>query len=561
MDDWQWRAWVGHPSGGRLGAAFLITENRLLTCAHTVRGLDEARVGFPGLLEDLPATVVRCGDWEREGDPGDVAVLELSRPVPYEPARLADPGGLHEHTVTARTFAVCGFPRRSDQNERHATVTTSPHRGMRREWWELKTGPGDWLEEGYSGSAVYDADTGEVIGMVTNAELRYGDRADLGWMLPLPHIRTYWEELDDLLPLRWLTPDARRELRELLRGVRFTDPLAADLERITGRRAFGGFRSAWGSVRYVAEGWAEERLVRYVAALGPHLPDPARGRLTTWSARHLRGTAPAPAAAPAARPEPASVIVRLERVTFGNAFDVTVHTWVDGAAGASLPTERVPERGVRAAVEAGVAALAPALFDRDWMIEFAVPEGWLGKPFEQWYLDPRKRIPMRRCPVVVRDVDRLRPDSIRRGLAHHRWRLLTERGRSDPRPIACDAPRKAREFEEWLEANVDFCVLVYGSRPVKGWLTAALNNGIPVMLWTRTPCDAPSHEDCRGHRVLDELTAAICDEHPIDLPRVALALRKAALIAPKDEPHCGRDLTLLWDDPSRLPDPPLAMEV
>ncbi|XRQ11849.1 trypsin-like peptidase domain-containing protein [Actinomadura welshii] len=554
MDDWQWRAWVGHPAGGRLGAAFLVTESRLLTCAHTVHGLDEVRVGFPGLLEDLPAAVVRCSEWRRPGDTGDVALLELHEAVPLSPARLAAPEEVHARTPESE-FGVWGFPRRSDGGERHATVSTSPRWGREQEWWELRTKGSDALEEGYSGSAVYDAGTGEVIGMVTNAELR-GDRADLGWMLPVGGIRRYWEPLDDLLPLRWLTAEARRELRRTLDGVRFTDPLAADLERVVGRPAVGGFRSAWGSVRFVAEGWPRERLVRYLTAVGRHLPGPRQRRLTAWSARHLPGAAPA-----AAHHGPASVIVRLERATFDNAFDVTVHTWIDGAEGPSRGTERVGERRVRAAVEAGVAELAPALFGRDWMIEFAVPESWLGKPFEQWYLDPRNRIQMRRYPVVVRDVERLRPDSFRRDQAHHRWRLLTERGRSDPRPIACDAPRRGSDFQDWLEAHVDFCVLVYGSRPVKNWLTAALNNGIPVMLWTRTPCDSSSHGDCRGHRVLDELTAAVHDRHPDELPRVALALRKEALLAPKDKPHCGRDLTLLWDDPSRLPDPPLAMEV
>jgi hypothetical protein len=553
VDDWQWRAWVGHPAGGRLGAAFLVTDTRLLTCAHTVHGMDEALVGFPGLLEDLPATVVHRGDWQRAGDTGDVAVLELDEAVPLPPARLAAPEDVRVRAAEGE-FGVWGFPRRLDGGERHATVTTSPRWGREQEWWELRTKGSDALEEGYSGSPVYDTATGEVIGMVTNAELR-GDRADLGWMLPMGSIRRHWEALDDLLPLRWLTAEARRELRELLDGVRFTDPLAADLERVVGRRALGGFRSAWGSVRYVAEGWPEEKLVRYLAAVAGHLPEPRR--FTAWSVRHLPGAAPAGAA----RSGPASVIVRLERVTFDNAFDVTVHTWIDGAEGPSRRTERVAERQVRPTVEAGVAGLAPALFGREWMIEFAVPESWLGKPFEQWYLDPRNKIQMRKYPVVVRDVERLRPDSIRRDQAHHRWRLLAERGRSDPRPIACDAPRKGSDFQDWLEAHVDFCVLVYGSRPVKNWLTAALNNGIPVMLWTRTPCDAPSHRDCRGHRVLDELTAAVGDKHPDELPQVALALRKAALLVPKDEPHCGRDLTLLWDDPSRLPDPPLAMEV
>ncbi|TMQ92385.1 trypsin-like peptidase domain-containing protein [Actinomadura soli] len=559
MDDWQWRAWVGHPAGGKLGAAFLVTATRLLTCAHTVHERDEAHVGFPGLREGLPARVVWRGGWRREGDTGDVAVLELDEPVPYAPARLAAPDDLHERTAAGRTFGVCGFPRRHDQNERHAAVTTSPYRGMRQEWWELKTGAGEWLEEGFSGSAVYDTSTGEVIGMVTNAELRHGDRAELGWMLPVTSLRAHWEELDDLLPLRWTTPGARRELRELLDGVRFTEPLGADLERAVGRPPLGEFRSAWASVRHVAEGFAEDRLARYVAALGRHLPEARRQRLSGWSARHLPGAAAGAGAPP--RPEPASVIVRLERVTFDNAFDVTVHTWIDGAEGPSSPTVRVPERRVRAAVEAGVSALAPALFGHAWMIEFAVPESWLGKPFEQWYVDPRNKIPMRRYPVVVRDVERLRPDSIRRDQAHHRWKLLNARGRSDPHPIPCDEPRKGSDFQDWLEAHVDFCVLVYGSRPVKSRLTAALNNGIPVMLWTRTPCDAPSHGDCRGHRVLDELTAAVGDKHPGDLPQVALALRKEALVAPKDKPHCGRDLTLLWDDPSRLPDPPLAMEV
>ncbi len=90
MDDWQWRAWVGHPSGGKLGAAFLVTETRLLTCAHTVHGLDEARVGFPGLLEDLPVKVVRRGGWQRLGDLGDVAVLELAAPIQVPPRNSPD---------------------------------------------------------------------------------------------------------------------------------------------------------------------------------------------------------------------------------------------------------------------------------------------------------------------------------------------------------------------------------------------------------------------------------------------------------------------------------------
>ncbi|MUN39832.1 VMAP-C domain-containing protein [Actinomadura litoris] len=552
MDGLEWRGWVGRPEGGRLGAAFLISPTRLLTCAHSVRGLAEARVGFSGAAgAGERAKVIACGDWNAPGDLGDVAVLELEAPVQRRPARLAAPDDLRG--ASRREFGVWGFPARPDGGERHATVTTRAQRSMRDEWWELKPGPGDWLERGYSGSAVYDLDTHEVIGMVTNAEIRDG-RAALGWMLPVTRIRHYFEELDDLLPLTWLTPEARRDLRGLLEGVRFTDPLAADLARVVGRPPLEGFRSAWGAVRHVAEGWSAEHLARYLAALGPRLPEDRGRRLASWSGRHLGAAPPRPG------DEPASVIVRLERLTHGDAFDLTLHTWADGREGPSLPTERVTKDRVRGAVEKGVADLAPTLFGRDWMIEFAVPETWLGRPFEEWYVDRDHGIQMRKYPVVVRDVERLRPRSFRLDQAHRRWRLLTERGRSEPRPIHCDAPRKGRAFQDLLEANTDYCVLVYGSRPVKSWLTAALNNGVPVMLWTRTPCDAATHEDCRGHRVLDELTAAVEHAHPGDLPRLALTLRKKALTAPRDSPHCGRDLTLLWDDPSRFPDPPLAME-
>ncbi|MFD0683300.1 VMAP-C domain-containing protein [Actinomadura fibrosa] len=560
MDDWQWRAWVGRPGGGTLGAAFLVDATRLLTCAHTVHGMDEARVGFPGLGEDLPARVIPCGGWRRAGDHGDVAVLELKEPVPYTPARLAGPEELHAGAIVGREFTACGFPRHSRDDERYARLTTSPHQRMRREWWELKTVPGYRLEEGYSGSAVYDELTGTVVGMVTNADFRDGDRAEFGWMLPVSRIRRYWEELDDLLPLGWLTGPARRELRELLDGVAFTGPLGSALGAVTGRPPVEAPRTAWESVRDVAEGWPEDRLVRYLGALGPHLPADRRPRLAAWSRRHLASAVPAPAGAPE-RAEPASVIVRLERATFDNAFDVTVHTWIDGAEGPSRRTERVPERRVRAAVEEGVERSLHAVVGRrgEWMIEFAVPEGWLGRPFEEWHVDRRNRIPMRRYPVVVRDVERLRPYSIRHDQAWRRWRLLRERGRSEPRPVDCAAPRKGTAFQDWLEANDDYCVLVYGSRPVRSWLTAALNNGVPVMLWTRTACDAPGHDHCRGN--LRDLAGAVADAPPGDLPRIAMALRRKALAAPKDRPHCGRNLTLLWDDPSRLPDPPLGMEV
>ncbi|MEU6747217.1 trypsin-like peptidase domain-containing protein [Spirillospora sp. NPDC046719] len=555
MGDWQWRAWVGTPGAGKLGAAFLVTPTRLLTCAHTVTGLDDPRVGFPGLAEDLPARVVASGGWRSPGDVGDVAVLELEEPVPFEPAALADPDDAGGLAAGGREFGVYGFPARKDDNERHATVTTGPHLLTRNEWWEIRTVHGVPLEKGYSGSAVYDIATGEVIGMVTDAELR-GGRAGIGWMLPLSRLRAHWEPLDDLLPLRWLTGTARSDLRALLKDVPFTEALAADLERAVGRRPRERFGSAWASVRYVAEGFPEQRLAGYLGALGGRLPEPHRRRFAAWARWHLPGVEPAREA-----PAPASVIVRLEHATFPKEYDLTVHTWFNDADQTAQATVRVPESEVRGTVQDAVALASRALVGGRWMIEFAVPEGWLGKPFERWYIDVEDRTPMRRYPLVVRDVKRLRPGSIRRDQAHQRWRVLKERGRTDPRVIGCDDHRGAAAFQDWLEANPDHCALVYTTSPSKARLAAALGNGVPVMLWTRTTCSGPAHDDCQGHRLGAALAAAVRDARPEELPHIALDLRRKALGAPKDAPHCGRDLTLLWDDPSRLPaDPRLAME-
>jgi hypothetical protein len=102
-------------------------------------------------------------------------------------------------------------------------------------------------------------------------------------------------------------------------------------------------------------------------------------------------------------------------------------------------------------------------------------------------------------------------------------------------------------------------VLAYAAVPAKGRLNAALNAGIPVMLWPRTQCAEQSHEGCAGDLRLRRLTAAIAHVHPDDVPATVMKLRKQARTRGAGADHCGRELTLVWDDPARLPDPPLSM--
>ncbi|GAA1547243.1 trypsin-like peptidase domain-containing protein [Actinomadura kijaniata] len=548
MGGGEWHAWV--EAGPSRGAAFLVAPGKLLTCAHVVRGCAEARVGLAD-LPPLTARVRRCGDWTRQNDPGDVAVLELPHEMGPDPAEMAAPDALLDPRTWHSDLRVYGFPG-SDRQIRYATVRTAADMVQHREWWQVRARHGDRIEAGYSGGAVYDPYSGRVVGMLTDVDPDDPDderrRGAVGRMLPIGTLRRYWEELDDHLPLTWLDAAARRELRRALAGLP-ADPAAA--ARVLDLPPTRPLRSAWDAARYIAEGFDEERLARYLAASSPGVP-----RLAEWRRRHL------PAPERTGRAEPASIIVRLERMTHGH--DVTVQTWIDGAPGPSGDTVRVAaEKDVRQAVERSVEAIGPVVDDRpdlDWMIEFAVPAHWLGKPFEDWYLNRGRRLRMRGYPVVVRDVTRLRPEPFLRDQARRRWKRLRDPG--NPYQVDCRPPAPGA-FRDLLEAHDHLGLLVYGSSPGRAHLKAALDLAVPVMLWPRGRCADADHADCSGHRTRRTLVGRVAGVDPGGLPGAVHELRREALRhkALGCGPHCGDALTLLWDDPSRLPDPPLAMEV
>jgi hypothetical protein len=201
--------------------------------------------------------------------------------------------------------------------------------------------------------------------------------------------------------------------------------------------------------------------------------------------------------------------------------------------------------------------------DDDWMIEFVVPRGALmSLPFDEWSIrepgEPRP-LPMRSKPVVVRDVDRLEPSLLASQANRRRWAALRHQGRVRMHPVDCTVPYGYEHFYGWLDDEEDICALVYPSHPKPDWLEASLRAGIPIMLWRRADCPDPHPAD--GHRAfLDGLAAELADAAPEQLPVLVMKLRKAAWSPRRaGEEHCGRALTLLWDDPDRGTDPPLTM--
>jgi hypothetical protein len=561
MDGWGWRARVETESGAVLGAGFLVSSDHVLTCAHVVKGQVRARVTFPGADGAAAAAdVVPCGAWAGVDDEGDVAVLRLDAPVGIKPARFAAGDALRGRSKTE--LGAYGFPRNKEHSGSVVSLSTRPDMDLRQEWWQLDVPAAhlESLKHGFSGAAVYLVDTGEVVGMVTDTDRTVDGRS--GRMLPLRSIRRHWEDIDDYLELGWLTAPDRRRLREIVRDAACAIPLS-DVYRA----AFPGFpevrrfRSAWDAIRYVAEEILEpDGLPRFLVALSRHVDDNVRRRLLEWLGRApgthgARGAGPAGAA-------PTSVIVRVDRMTRGDVYELSVFTLVDGVPGPYRGPIEVRRDELRDRVEEVLPEMYGMLQGRDWIIEFALPVSLFNEPFETWYLEKDTGIFMRSYPVVVRDVQRMNPRSIRRDLTWKRWRRLRRRGTTLPHRVDCRVAYTDEQFQDWLDAEAECCVLAYAAAPARGRLNAALNAGIPVMLWPRRACADETHgDDCGGGRTLRALVAAITDDDPDRVPTTVMNLRKQARAPQADEHHPGRELALLWDDPARLPDPPLAMGI
>ena len=558
MTEYHWRARVDRgPEGPVLGAGFLIDETRVLTCAHVVSGCDEVWVTFPAGAASS-GTVRRLTNWQKLNDRGDLALIDLQRPITVRPATF---GGVEEIRVLhGRRLYALGFRTGHEISGIYAEVSTDEQLDLSNEWLQVNliTDHLQHLDRGFSGAAVTVADTGRVVGMVTDAELAKGGTT--GRMLPLDQIRRYCEELDDLLTLDWdLSTDDRQTLRSMVTGVGTTKPVnqihAAAFPEL---RPTPQFVSAWDAIRYVVEEQlGESRLTRFLTALLPWLPRANKDRLDAWIRRVL---GPAAWRYPL-QSAPSSIIVRLDRTT-RQPYALTFYTFVGGALRPASETVQVKnELEFRRQLEENLPDLLAADLQGNWLVELALPTSWLGKPYDQWYIDRASRIRLRTYPVVVRDVARLRMPLLRNATAA-RWQVLRSGGVTNQQVIDCSNHYNRNEFQAWLEASREVGVLIYAASPTGPQMTAALCAGIPIMLWPRrAPCTRDTQADCVCIQSLANLGELVSRTRPDELPTQVRDLRLQAAAPDAGTDHCGHNLTLFWDDPARMPDPPLSMGV
>jgi hypothetical protein len=221
---------------------------------------------------------------------------------------------------------------------------------------------------------------------------------------------------------------------------------------------------------------------------------------------------------------------------------------------------------IRARVKKVITAAIPDLPPEGLRVEFALPDGLLNLPIENWDLGDRARPLGVSYAVVVRFAHRDPP-------AEHAWRSRGERIRSSQgrrlrgamRWIDCHDPRDLRQFNGLLEANSDWPLVALTAwlrgAPVPLALRAALGAGIPAVLWRHDRCpghDYPpgsaAHASCRGDRFRGQVTTLVADLDFDGLPEFVRRLRAdAAAQYPPDPEHPGRDIAILWDDPRHVP--------
>jgi hypothetical protein len=576
--------------GKEVGAGFLVSARRVLTCAHVVRFGDTAQIAvtFPGRrdLGTVPASVAVHGGW-RGGvtDPGDLAVLELARDVPVAPAEFAPPGAERD----GHRLVAYGFPKGYDEGML-AEYRALPGPLISGEWVQLEalTGHGQPLAAGFSGAAATLAD-GTVVGMVSAIA---GDRGvRVGRMLPTEVMARYWDELGELVPTPGHHADARRRLYTLVRQVGEAGlPCDPDRLYVDAVGPFGpplpegGFDSPARAAAYVQ--WEvpdpeavtvfADRLAELLATRAERT-DGTEGAGRTDLAERAEGAEPssAPDPVPDSVPDPDSapdpfpgaadapaawspIVVEIEHSGAGaDQVTVEVSAYRDGHR-RPVGARRLPRTGVRAFVQERIdeafTQLAP---DAEELITFVLPREWLNEPVARWECSPDDPTPLGCAyPLVVADRARHRSGRLRHQLAK-RWQKLDARDGSAPHRVDCATAERPPSLRKRLRDH-EAGVAAYAAPPtaVRQHFEAGLNLPVPVLLWPRAGCPGMEHDGpCGGDAFLDELTASVTDVPPGDLPRHVRTLRETAEAADEPDRHWAHGLQLLWDDPRCFPEP------
>ncbi|MEU6550224.1 trypsin-like peptidase domain-containing protein [Streptomyces sp. NPDC046915] len=534
--------------GGEVGAGFLVTRSKVLTCAHVVRNRDWAQVTvvFPHRRElgEVPAQVIVHGGWRDDKDPGDLVVLQLDREVPLLPARFAPPYAAHGSPTPE--LEAYGFPAGYDEGSiaKYRAVSDTL---IADQWVQLEAAQahGQPLAPGFSGAAVALPD-GRVVGMITQSAAEPDVR--VGRMLPTEVMARYWYHLGKLVPPSHTgSPDATRRLYELVERAEGAG-LACDPARIyvaaVGRfgpkpppERFASLRSAARHVHWEVDD--PEAVTRFADQLEELLDRPSASPASVWS----------------------PILVELERSGEGHdRVTVRVSAYRDGLRH-PVGTARMPRAEVEAYVQKGIddafTHLAPGT---DELITFVLPREWLNEPVAHWECGPDDSTPLGCAhPLVVADRQRYGSGRMRHQLTKKWQELQACGGTLALHRVDCGSQERSPSLRKRLraeEANLAGYATPPSAAP-DGRFAVGLNAPVPVLLWRREAgCPDAAHDSpCPGTAFLDALAEYVDGVQPAELPRHIQWLREEADADDAPGRHWARDVQLLWDDPRCFPQP------
>jgi hypothetical protein len=565
MTEPQWQARVDIPGNPRRGSGFLVTDRHVLTCEHVIRGHVEVQVtlrdGNPARL----ATVLKDGPWwSPTSGAADVAVLELREPVAIEPARFAPHSSIEIYAKQALT--AYGFPAEYESTGvTSSEFMASPHRLIGHNVQvEAKDEYGVWLQEGFSGAAVYHEATSSVVGMVKTAGR--GNSVRIGTIVPVAELARHCPPLDGMIRLGTLSPAAYTELRAALRQLRLPPEKVGQIVASV-RTKLAEIPSHLTSLLALVEAMVIETVRIDDAEMRYHLA----GLLVTigtaetrrWAGIHLwHGDPPSP---PTIAPTyDGAVLVKLEPSAGCGAEAYDLMVWTVTEADGALSEPIVREWGLTKAQwqdrveEALIQALSRIpVTVRTVTVEFVLPRGHLTEPVELWAnrLDDDTPIGISR-PTVVRDLDWFSHDNP--ADLGRRARMLRDDHRSlgdELRWRDCaQPPGSPVAFKAWLRAgDGPFAVGLTGEWAQAHSVATAVAAGPPVLLWHRSLCRAGDHAaevECVGMRFRRELAEGLRTVTIDEIAHIVRDLRAEAAYQ-EDAAHCGSSIVLLRDDARR----------
>ncbi|RRR74920.1 MAG: CHAT domain-containing protein [Candidatus Viridilinea halotolerans] len=408
---------------------------------------------------------------------------------------------------------------------------------------------------------------------------------------------TFWDAdhpeaiiaLDTLLEaLGLLTPVTRNEileLRHLLGSVRLAE---SDLDYLYGRirpdatwqRPTG--RDTSDTLRLIVQQLATARvqmpevqhpLVNFIRLLVDTYPQHVHALmvdLVRWEQQLTARLGLQPRPVITALPLSPSLLIQLTLAPGGIKPDVSRPATVEVLLDAWLfpDLERplaIREPGTLATVMARLTQLvheAQQSTTAELWVEFLLPHEIIHCDVDQWCIELGSRIRRERpigkkYPVVVRSLDRIeycQREAHLRLRWQERWQQLQNLQANaldqaiitvDMRAVAC-IDRVERDLG--LDRNKEKVILLLTAFTTDKlddlfvFLDLALEFGLPAVLLTRRGCGNPSD-------TAHELKRAIADDRFENLPYVVKDQRTQA----EAEDHIGHALTLLWDNPQRIP--------